>query len=72
MDDLAWDLGDPDQSPVPNPNPCAIDSGAVCGLAHFDPLKGPDDDPEPSGDGSRRARCTGVATEAEAAPEATL
>jgi YVTN family beta-propeller protein len=41
MDDLAWDLGDPDQSPVPNPNPCAIENGAVCGLAPFDPLKGP-------------------------------
>jgi YVTN family beta-propeller protein len=41
MDDLAWDLGDPDLSPVPNPNPCAIESGAVCGLQNFDPLKGP-------------------------------
>lgn len=41
MDDLAWDLGDPDGSPLPNPNPCAIDQSAVCGLADFDPLKGP-------------------------------
>jgi hypothetical protein len=37
MDDLAWDLGDPDGSPVPNPNPCDV----ICGLGDFDPLKGP-------------------------------
>ncbi len=41
MDDLAWDLGDPDGSPVPNPNPCALNNGAVCGLQDLDPLKGP-------------------------------
>ena len=40
MDDLAWDLGDPDLSPVANPNPCAV-SFAVCGLGDLDPLKGP-------------------------------
>jgi YVTN family beta-propeller protein len=41
MDDLAWDLGDPDQSPLPNPNPCALPTSPVCGLADLDPLKGP-------------------------------
>ncbi|MGB5809867.1 MAG: hypothetical protein WBG86_05005, partial [Polyangiales bacterium] len=41
MDDLAWDLGDPDGSPATNPNPCALSTAPVCGLADFDPLKGP-------------------------------
>jgi len=41
MDDLAWDLGDPDLAPMPNPNPCALPASPVCGLAPFDPLKGP-------------------------------
>ena len=41
MDDLAWDLGDPDLSPVPNPNPCALEASPVCSLDDFDPLKGP-------------------------------
>jgi len=41
MDDLAWDLGDPDGAPEPNPNPCAIENDLVCGLEDFDPLKGP-------------------------------
>lgn len=37
MDDLAWDLGDPDLAPENNPNPCFV----ICGLGPFDPLKGP-------------------------------
>ena len=41
MDDLAWDLGDPDGAPEPNPNPCAIDVSVVCDLQDLDPLKGP-------------------------------
>lgn len=37
MDDLAWDLGDPDLAPVENLNPCTV----LCELEPFDPLKGP-------------------------------
>ncbi|MGB5811037.1 MAG: hypothetical protein WBG86_10940, partial [Polyangiales bacterium] len=39
MDDLAWDLGDPDGVPVTNPNPSP--DGASEALQPFDPLKGP-------------------------------
>jgi len=41
MDDLAWDLGDPDLLPEPNPNPCPPGVIGVCNLESFDPLKGP-------------------------------
>jgi MYXO-CTERM domain-containing protein len=41
MDDLAWDLGDPDLLPEPNPNPCPPGVFGVCNLESFDPLKGP-------------------------------
>ena len=47
MDDLAWDLGDPDsQVPFPNPNPTPPTDefpllGALPALQPFDPLKGP-------------------------------
>ena len=41
MDDLAWDLGDPDLLPDPNPNPCPPGVFGVCNLESFDPLKGP-------------------------------
>ncbi|MEM8609760.1 MAG: hypothetical protein AAGF92_21865 [Myxococcota bacterium] len=39
MDDLAWDLGDPDIVPVPNQNPDP--DGAPDSFPPFDPLKGP-------------------------------
>ena len=41
MDDLAWDLGDPDLLPAGNPNPCPPDVIGVCNMQDFDPLKGP-------------------------------
>lgn len=41
MDDLAWDLGDPDLVPEDNPNPCPPDVIGVCNMLDFDPLKGP-------------------------------
>jgi MYXO-CTERM domain-containing protein len=41
MDDLAWDLGDPDLLPEDNPNPCPPGVFGVCNLLDFDPLKGP-------------------------------
>jgi MYXO-CTERM domain-containing protein len=41
MDDLAWDLGDPDLLPEENPNPCPTGVIGVCELQDFDPLKGP-------------------------------
>jgi len=41
MDDLAWDLGDPDLVPEVNPNPCPPGVIGVCNLLPFDPLKGP-------------------------------
>ena len=43
MDDLAWDLGDPDGEPVPNPNPVppAVVGTAVDNLQPIDPNKGP-------------------------------
>ena len=43
MDDLAWDLGDPDGAPFPNPNPAppAVDFPPINVLQPFDPLKGP-------------------------------
>ncbi|MDH3726443.1 MAG: hypothetical protein OER77_02845 [Myxococcales bacterium] len=43
MDDLAWDLGDPDGAPVPNPNPAPPDvaGSPVDNLQPFDPNKGP-------------------------------
>ncbi len=46
MDDLSWDLGDPDATPFPNPNPRASDPqfpglNLLPGLQPFDPLKGP-------------------------------
>jgi MYXO-CTERM domain-containing protein len=41
MDDLAWDLGDPDLVPEENPNPCPPDVVGVCNMLDFDPLKGP-------------------------------
>ena len=41
MDDLAWDLGDPDLLPAGNPNPCPPGVVGVCNLQDFDPLKGP-------------------------------
>lgn len=43
MDDLAWDLGDPDGSPTPNSNPVppAVVGTGVDNLQPFDPNKGP-------------------------------
>ena len=46
MDDLSWDLGDPDGVPFANPNPTPSDPefpllGFLPGLQPFDPLKGP-------------------------------
>jgi DNA-binding beta-propeller fold protein YncE len=43
MDDIAWDLGDPDATPVPNPNPAPplVDFSPINDLFPFDPLKGP-------------------------------
>lgn len=46
MDDLSWDLGDPDGSPFANPNPTPPTDefpfiGFLPGLQPFDPLKGP-------------------------------
>jgi DNA-binding beta-propeller fold protein YncE len=43
MDDLAWDLGDPDGVPVPNPNPSpvAVDFPPINTLQPFDTNKGP-------------------------------
>jgi DNA-binding beta-propeller fold protein YncE/uncharacterized membrane protein YgcG len=41
MDDLAWDLGDPDAVPADNPNPCPPGVFGVCTMQDFDPLKGP-------------------------------
>ncbi len=41
MDDLAWDLGDPDVLPADNPNPCPPGVIGVCDLQPLDPLKGP-------------------------------
>ncbi|MBW1907138.1 MAG: hypothetical protein JRJ24_17915, partial [Deltaproteobacteria bacterium] len=41
MDDLAWDLGDPDGLPANNPNPCPPGVFGVCDMQDFDPLKGP-------------------------------
>ena len=47
MDDLAWDLGDPDIVPFANPNPKPLQSaqapniGALPNPQPFDPLKGP-------------------------------
>jgi DNA-binding beta-propeller fold protein YncE len=42
MDDLAWDLGDPDGDPFPNPNPVppAVVGTVVDNLLPIDPLKG--------------------------------
>ncbi len=43
LDDLAWDLGDPDGSPFANPNPVppGLDFDPINDLQPFDPLKGP-------------------------------
>jgi len=43
MDDLSWDLGDPDGSPAANPNPAPplVDFPPINDLKPFDPLKGP-------------------------------
>lgn len=43
MDDLAWDLGDPDGDAVPNPNPAppAVVGSGVDNLQPLDPNKGP-------------------------------
>lgn len=41
VDDLAWDLGDPDALPANNPNPCPPGVSGVCNMQKFDPLKGP-------------------------------
>lgn len=43
MDDLAWDLGDPDVSAFSNPNPAPtlVDFSPINDLQPFDPLKGP-------------------------------
>ncbi len=42
MDDLAWDLGDPDMLPADNPNPRPTGCDFCIGeLEPFDPLKGP-------------------------------
>ena len=43
MDDLSWDLGDPDVSPFPNPNPAppAVNFPPINNLLPLDPLKGP-------------------------------
>jgi mono/diheme cytochrome c family protein len=43
MDDLAWDLGDPDGAPFanPNPSPPAVNFPPINDLKAFDPLKGP-------------------------------
>lgn len=43
MDDLAWDLGDPDGVVVPNPNPAppAVDFFPINNLQPFHPMKGP-------------------------------
>jgi hypothetical protein len=41
MDDLAWDLGNPDGVAESNPNPCPPDTGCLNPLPRFDPLKGP-------------------------------
>lgn len=42
MDDLAWDLGNPDAAPFDNRNPCTFGSlPVICNLQDFDPLKGP-------------------------------
>jgi DNA-binding beta-propeller fold protein YncE len=43
MDDLAWDLGDPDGVKLPNPNPAAaeIQGGEPFDQADFGPMKGP-------------------------------
>lgn len=46
MDDLTWDLGDPDLSPFDNPNPTPVDPefprfAFLPQLQPFDPLKGP-------------------------------
>jgi len=41
MDDLAWDLGDPDGLPANNPNPCPPGVFGVCDMQDLDPLKGP-------------------------------
>ena len=43
MDDLSWDLGDPDAVAFVNPNPVpsAVDFNPINNLQPFDPLKGP-------------------------------
>ena len=43
MDDLAWDLGDPDGLVVPNPNPAppAVNFPPINDLDPFHPMKGP-------------------------------
>ena len=43
IDDLSWDLGDPDAIPFPNPNPSppTVDFPPINDLQPFDPLKGP-------------------------------
>ncbi|MBT8464449.1 MAG: hypothetical protein KJO57_07180, partial [Deltaproteobacteria bacterium] len=43
MDDLAWDLGDPDAAAFANlnPSPPAVDFDPINDLKPFDPLKGP-------------------------------
>jgi hypothetical protein len=42
MDDLAWDLGDPDApfNPNPNPSPPAVDFSPINVLEDFSPMKG--------------------------------
>jgi DNA-binding beta-propeller fold protein YncE len=41
MDNLAWDLGNPDNTAVPNPNPFSPGNVPNSFPVHFNPLKGP-------------------------------
>ena len=41
MDDLAWDLGDPDGTVESNPNPAPPGLGVIAPMGNFHPLKGP-------------------------------
>ncbi len=43
MDDISWDLGDPDAAPFanPNPSPPTVNFPPINDLKPFDPLKGP-------------------------------
>jgi YVTN family beta-propeller protein len=41
FDQLAWDLGNPDDTTINNPGPVKLEAGAIGAMVDFHPLKGP-------------------------------